>query len=233
MPVNMLLLACEIITLKRNLNYTADRAVRKWLSEYIALICECRHRLRCLCFIYCNRVSFEKEEAKTTSEEIRPRCFTVSLSFTLSTSACCCPAESLVRSFVLLQSELNILSWSFLKQRWCCSWLKYASRQQELQPQTQSPQSALVKLGSFAPGFLMKYLPPLHGFIKEIFSVESFTEQDVLFFFFFALHCFWLVQHGTFADVRILSDSSNFTERSTNKGWWVFLFVFFFPQLVD
>ena len=129
MPVNMLLLACEIITLKRNLNYTADRAVRKWLSEYIALICECRHRLRCLCFIYCNRVSFEKEEAKTTSEEIRPRCFTVSLSFTLSTSACCCPAESLVRSFVLLQSELNILSWSFLKQRWCCSWLKYASRQ--------------------------------------------------------------------------------------------------------
>ena len=27
MPVNMLLLACEIITLKRNLNYTADRAL--------------------------------------------------------------------------------------------------------------------------------------------------------------------------------------------------------------
>lgn len=96
MPVNMLLLACEIITLKRNLNYTADRAVRKWLSEYIALICECRHRLRCLCFIYCNRVSFEKEEAKTTSEEIRPRCLTVSLSFTSSTRACCCPAEVLL-----------------------------------------------------------------------------------------------------------------------------------------
>lgn len=45
MPVNMLLLACEIITLKRNLNYTADGAVWKWFSEYIVLICECRHRL--------------------------------------------------------------------------------------------------------------------------------------------------------------------------------------------
>ena len=45
MPVNMLLLACEIITLKRNLNYTADRALWKWFSEYIVLICECRHRL--------------------------------------------------------------------------------------------------------------------------------------------------------------------------------------------
>lgn len=45
MPVNMLLLVCEIITLKRNLNYTADRALRKWFSEYIVLICECRHRL--------------------------------------------------------------------------------------------------------------------------------------------------------------------------------------------
>lgn len=45
MPVNMLLLACEIIALKRNLNYTADRALWKWFSEYIVLICECRHRL--------------------------------------------------------------------------------------------------------------------------------------------------------------------------------------------
>lgn len=45
MPVNMLLLACEIITLKRNLNFTADRTLWKWFSEYIVLICECRHSL--------------------------------------------------------------------------------------------------------------------------------------------------------------------------------------------
>lgn len=90
MPVNMLLLACEIITLKRNLNYTADRALWKWFSEYIALICGCRHRLA----VYASFTVTEshlKEETETTLKEIRHRCFTVSLSFTLCICACCCP----------------------------------------------------------------------------------------------------------------------------------------------
>lgn len=46
--VNILLLACETITLKRvlnYLNYTAGGALWKWLSENIVLICECRHEL--------------------------------------------------------------------------------------------------------------------------------------------------------------------------------------------
>lgn len=48
MPVNMLLLTCEIITFNSNLNclnYTADGAHGKCFFEIVVLICECRHRL--------------------------------------------------------------------------------------------------------------------------------------------------------------------------------------------
>lgn len=92
MPVNMLLLACEIITLKRNLNFTADRALWKCFSEYIVLICECRHRLA----VYASFAVTEshlKQKMKTTLKEIRHRCSAVLLPFNLSMCACYCPSK--------------------------------------------------------------------------------------------------------------------------------------------
>lgn len=132
MPVNMLLLACEIITLKRNLNFTADRALWKWFSEYIALICECRHSLA----VYASFAVTEshlKQKMKTTLKEIRHRCFTVSLPFNLSLCACYCPSElhhlllssfafSNISSCCVCTEELEVFSLKHTKctgSQWC------------------------------------------------------------------------------------------------------------------
>ncbi len=112
MPVNMLLLACETITLKRNLNYTADRALWKWFSEYIVLICECRHRLA----VYASFTVTEshlKDTTETTLKEIRHRCFTLSLSFILCICACYRPVINWWE-VCFLQSKIYIF-WYFLR----------------------------------------------------------------------------------------------------------------------